>query len=117
MKSDATDTKLKLRKASDAPKRAKAIERGVFESLGISEPTELHRVLSRRIADLTIISEELSSRLIAGEPISVEVMGRNADRLQRTMCELRKNAPPRIWNLSKDDDNDEPSPVRRFFGR
>lgn len=113
MKQPPTDTKLRLRNVSDAPKRVKSIIRGIFESLGIKQPTQLHCVLAARAAELTIVSEELSNRLLAGETINVEVIGRNADRLQRTLSELNRHAPIQVTHLSTDDEDEEP----RKFGR
>lgn len=120
MKQPPNDTKLKLQKVSDAPKRMKTLVRGIFDGLGITEPTPLHSVLAARVAELTIVSEELSNRLLAGDAISVEVIGRNADRLQRTLNELRKHAPPRLRVVrceDIDEDDDEPAITRRFIGR
>jgi hypothetical protein len=119
MKQPPTDTKLRLHKASDAPKRVKSVIRGIFESLGIKQPTQLHCVLAARAAELTVISEELSSRLLAGDAISVEVIGRNADRLQRTLNELRKHAPIHVTRCEDDEDEDDNLPAisRRFIRR
>jgi hypothetical protein len=100
MKQSTIDTKLKLSKVANAPKRFKAIMRGVLDGLGIKHPNELQTLLATRIAELTLASEELSTQFLSGRPVSVEVMGRNADRIQRTMTELRRHAPPRVWNMS-----------------
>jgi hypothetical protein len=112
MKQPPNDTKLKLHKVSDAPKRVKSLIRGIFDGFGIKQPTQVHCVLAARAAELTIVSEELSSRLLAGDTISVEVIGRNADRLQRTLSELSRHAPPRIHRL--DDEDDEPCKIGRY---
>lgn len=118
MKQPTSDAKLKLVKVSDAPKRMKALIRGIFDGLGIKNPTQVHCVLAARAAELTIVSEELSNRLLAGSAISVEVIGRNADRLQRTLNELRKHAPIRVTRCEDiDEDEDVPAITRRFMGR
>lgn len=117
MKRPPTDPKLKLSKVAAAQKRFKAILRGVLESLRIETPDELQTLLATRIAELTLASEELSSQLLTGQPVSIEAMGRNADRIQRTMTELRRHAPPRIWNKdeSEDDGDEQTTGVSRYF--
>lgn len=77
---------------SAAAKRIGALEKSIIADLGIERLTEPLRVLCRRAAELTFVGEELSDKLVTGKPISVELMGRNADRLQRTMKELREQA-------------------------
>ena len=109
-----TDTKLKLSKAADAPKRMKAILRGIFDGLGIEKPNEIQTLLATRIAELTLASEELSSQFLSGKPISVEAMGRNADRIQRTMSELQRHAPPRVIRMG-DDENEKPTRITRYI--
>lgn len=79
---------------SAAAKRIGTIEKSIIADLGIERLTEPLRVLCRRAAELTFVGEELSDKLVTGKPISVELMGRNADRLQRTMKELREQAAP-----------------------
>lgn len=79
---------------SAAAKRIGVIENSIIADLCIERLTETLRVLCRRAAELTFVGEELSNQLVTGKPISVELMGRNADRLQRTMKELREQAIP-----------------------
>jgi hypothetical protein len=106
---------------SAAAKRIGAIEKSITADLGIERMTEVLRVLCRRAAELTFVGEELSDQLVTGKPISVELMGRNADRLQRTMKELREQAAPvrmrehnaRVMReLEGDDDDRDASPLR-----
>lgn len=79
---------------SAASKRIGVIEKSIIADLGIERLSETLRVLCRRAAELTFVGEELSNQLVTGKPISVELMGRNTDRLQRTMKELREQATP-----------------------
>lgn len=99
---------------SAASKRIGAIEKSIIADLNIERLTETLRVLCRRAAELTFMGEELSDRLVTGKAVSVELMGRNADRLQRTMKELREQAGPvrirehneRVMRDLEDDDDD-----------
>ncbi len=75
---------------SAASKRIRTIEKSISDDLGLERLTEALRVLCRTAAELTFVGEELRDQLVTGKPISVELMGRNADRLQRTMKELRE---------------------------
>lgn len=106
---------------SAAAKRIGAIEKSITADLGIERMTEALRVLCRRAAELTFVGEELSDQLVTGKPISVELMGRNADRLQRTMKELREQATSvrvrehnarAMRELEDDDDEEAASPPR-----
>lgn len=106
---------------SAASKRIRAIEKSITEELGVERLTEALRVLCRRAAELTFVGEELSDKLITGKPISVELMGRNADRLQRTMKELceqatsvrvREHNARALRELEDDDDEEAASPPR-----
>ena len=117
MKQSTTDTKLKLTKVAEASKRMKAILRGIFDSFGIKHPNELQTLLATRIAELTLASEELSTQFLSGRPVSVEVMGRNADRIQRTMTELRRYAPPRVVHIPDTEEVDRRIIRRGYLGR
>lgn len=102
---------------SAASKRIRTIEKTIAAELGIKRLTEALRVLCRNVAELTFVGEELSDQLVTGKPISVELMGRNADRLQRTMKELREQAigvrlrerQLQTLNALEDDDDEEGS--------
>lgn len=99
---------------STAAKRLRTIEKNIIGELGIATITEAVRVLCVRVAELTLIGEELSDRLVTGKPIDIELMGRNTDRLHRTMAELREQAKViriqehrRALEALGDDDEDE----------
>ena len=99
---------------SAAAKRLRAIEQTIAAELHIERLTEALRILVSRVAELTLIGEELSHRLVTGKPISIELMGRNTDRLQRAMTELREQATSaRVrehitrTRMAAEDDDDE----------
>lgn len=111
MKKPTTDAKLKLSKVADAQKRIRAILRGVLEGLGIDEPNALQTLLATRVAELTLASEQLASLLLSGQPISIEAMGRNTDRIQRAIAELRHHKSPR----EIDDEEEQPTRLQRYI--
>lgn len=95
MRSDQAGNTLTLPagdRRSGAAKRLRAIEQTITAELHIERLTEAVRILVSRVAELTLIGEELSRQLVTGKPISIELMGRNTDRLQRAMTELREQA-------------------------
>lgn len=100
---------------STAAKRLRTIEKHIAGELRIDGMTETLRVLCVRVAELTLISEELSDRLVTGKRVDIELMGRNIDRLQRTMAELREQAKAvrfqehqrHLLEALEDDDEEE----------
>lgn len=100
---------------STAAKRLRTIEKNIIGELGIETITEAVRVLCVRVAELTLIGEELSDRLVTGKRVDIELMGRNTDRLHRTMAELREQAKviriqehrKRLLDGALEDDDDE----------
>lgn len=111
-------------KAGEAERRLRAIEKTLLEDLQLEEATKTIRMLARRAAEFFLLAESMASQLNHGHPISVELMGRNSDRLARTMKELRDQAVlVRIREqsarahaaMAEDQDDDEvmPHPPRR----
>lgn len=107
---------------SAAAKRLRTIEQTISAELRIERLTEALRILVSRVAELTLIGEELSDRLVTGKPISIELMGRNTDRLQRAMTELREQATgirvrehAERMRIAAEDDDDEAESPRSFI--
>lgn len=107
---------------SAAAKRLNTIAKTITAELRIERLTEALRILVSRVAELTLVGEELFDRLVTGKPISIELMGRNTDRLQRAMTELREQATGiRIreqaerMRIAAESDDDETEPPRSFI--
>ncbi len=111
-------------KAGEAERRLRTIEKMLLDDLKLEEATKTVRMLARRAAEFFLLAESMASQLNQGHPISVELMGRNSDRLARTMKELRDQAVlVRIREqnakvhaaMTADEDDDEvpPQPPRR----
>lgn len=79
-------------KSGSGERRLKKLEKILLDDLDIQELTPTLKLMARRAAELTLVAEELASQLSCGNPISVELMGRNTDRLARAMKELRDQA-------------------------